>query len=138
MCPLRVKLIAIFFILYSIISGAVKGFVFFDPELYENTKLLIDAAASQGLINVPFSVQITHSLLGVVVIPISCIYMWFGKSWALYLFTFWIASALVLTLLVAGVPYLMVKTPLAVIFLAILYTGKARKYLLVDAKGSNV
>lgn len=117
--------------------GTIKCIVLLDPELYENTKLLVDAAASQGLINVPFSVQIAHSLLGVVVISISCIYMWLGKSWALYLFTFWIASTLVLTLLVAGVPASMVKIPLTVIILAILYTGRARRYLLVDVKESN-
>lgn len=131
MCPLSVKVIAVLSMIYSGLIAIPKALVLLNPEIYEGTKKLVDAGSSQGIFVVPFSVQLFHSLLGVFVVFISGIYMLRGRSWALYLLTAWIAASLALTIVIVGPSsYVLVKLPLAIIVLAILYTGESRAYLL--------
>ena len=131
MCPLSVKIIAVLGMIYSGLTAIPKALVLLNPEIYESTKNLVEAISEQGMFTVPFSVQITHSILGVLVIFISSLYMLKGRSWALYLLTGWIAASLVITLMVAGLSsYVLIKLPLTILILGILYTGKSRAYLL--------
>ena len=136
MCPLSVKIIAVLSLIYSGLTAIPKALVLLNPEIYESTKSLVEAGSSQGIFVVPFSFQLFHSVMGVFVILISGVYMLMGKSWALYLFTAWIAASLALTLLIVGPSiYVLIKLPLAIIVLAVLYTGKSRAYLL-ENRGS--
>lgn len=138
MCPLGVKIIAVLSMAYSALSAIPKALVLLNPEIYEGTKSLVEASSSQGIFAVPFSVQLFHSLMGVFVVFISCVYMLKGKSWALYLFTAWIAASLTLTLIIVGPSnYALIKLPLAIAVLAILYTGKSRTYLVGDSDAMN-
>lgn len=131
MCPLSVKVIAVLSMIYSGLAAIPKAFVLLNPEIYEGTKNFVEASSAQGILTVPFSVQLFHSILGVFVVFISGVYMLKGRSWALYLLTAWFAASLALTLVIMGPSiYVLIKLPLAIIVLAILYTGKSREYLL--------
>lgn len=138
MCPLSVKVIAVLSMIYSGLSAIPKALVLLNPEIYEGTKSFVEAISAQGIFTVPFSVQLFHSILGVFVVFLSGAYMLLGRSWALYLFTTWIVVSLALTLVIVGPSsYVLIKLPLTVIVLAILYTGKSRVYLLDNRSSVN-
>lgn len=138
MCPLSVKIIAVLSMIYSGLSSIPKALVLLNPEIYEGAKNLVEANSAQEIFTLPFSVQLFYSILGVVVVFISSFYMLIGKSWALYLFTAWIAVSLVLTLVITWPSgYVLIKLPLAIIVLTILYTGKSGAYLLGSGGAEN-
>lgn len=128
-CPLRIKIIAILGLIYVAITGLPKLLVVMDAGMYENTRELVSAMAVKGLVNVPFAVQMAHALIGMVVIAVSSIYMMFGQRWALFLWTFWVLTALVMTLLVTGMGVqLAAKSVTAIMLPGILYSNRSRAF----------
>lgn len=127
MCPKRVKFIAVLSIAYAAITSFPKVLLLVNRELYENTKLLVSSVSSKGLLEVPFSLQITHALIGTIVMIISSIYMLHGKRWALNLWSLWVLGVLILTLAVAGFSvHFFSKLTVAVALLAMLHSGKSK------------
>ncbi|MEE8348667.1 MAG: hypothetical protein V3R94_03785 [Acidobacteriota bacterium] len=100
--PWIVTVISWLFMAYALFSLIPKGFVILSPEAYQMTLELNATMAGGGLIDVPFSFQLAHAFIGVPVTLISGIFMLKGRLWALGLLLLWMAGALVLTLLVAG------------------------------------
>lgn len=131
MCPISVKIIAVLSIVYSVLTAVPKALLLLNPEIYEGTKSLVESSSSEGFFYIPFPVQVAHAILGIFVVFASGVYMLKGRSWSLYLLTAWIAGSLALTLMIVGATgYALIKVPVAIVILAILYTGKSRAYLL--------
>jgi hypothetical protein len=125
MCPLRVKLITAISIFIALVSVIPQIIVFLDPVMSETYKGLTNAYSQAGII----SVQLIQSILGFVIILISCIYMLKGRKWALYLYTAWILFTLAMSLVITGsYVYLLYKIPITIFIFSFLYTGQSRRF----------
>ena len=100
--PRAVTIISWFSIVYALFSVIPKVFLLIDPETYGIALELNDSVQDMGLVNVPFSFQVAHALIGVPVLLFSGIFMLKGRLWALVALLLWMVGVIVLTLFVSG------------------------------------
>lgn len=134
-CPKRVAFVAWLSIIYAVLSLIPKLLLLVDSEIYSNTKELVSAIGNNGLIEVPFNLQIAHSIVGSIVLGVSAFFMLKGNKWALYLFVAWVVGVLLLTMLVAGIStHFLAKSGVAVIFFIMLFSRKSLDYFASRSK----
>lgn len=127
--PKRVTYVAWISIVFSLLSAIPKFTLAFDNEVYQQAKRLIERSSQNGLFHVPFEFQIVHALLGSVILIICSLFILRGKRWALYIYTLWIYSVVILTLIVTGPSVqFMSKTVIAVLMCSVLFSPKAMQF----------
>jgi hypothetical protein len=73
--PHTISFISWFFIIWELFSVIPKVFLIINPKAYEHALELNQTLTTKSILNIPFSVQLTHAFVGVVVIVISGILM---------------------------------------------------------------
>ncbi len=132
--PKRITIIAWISIILSLLSATPKFLLAINSEVYQQAKEILEAASKNALFNIPIELQIVHALLGSVVLITSALFMLRGRIWALYLYTFWIYTVVLMTLLVSGPsPQFISKTVFAFILCGLLFSPKSMLFF----KGNN-
>ena len=132
--PKRVTIVAWLSIIFSFISATPKFLLVFNQEVYQQSKEFVEKASENGLLDVPFELQMVHALLGSMILITSSLFILKGKLWAVYLYTFWIYGVVVLTLLITGTsPQFISKAIVACLLCGFLFSPKAMQFF----RGSN-
>lgn len=120
--PWTVTIISWLLIIYALFSAIPKIFLIINPEAYEMALELNQAASNVGFIHVPYSLQLAHALVGVLVLSVSGIFMLKGRLWALIVLFVWMIGVLVLTCLVLGLSISLYAKLIVAIIVTILLT----------------
>jgi hypothetical protein len=127
--PPAVAFVAVFCIVYALLTALPKAWLLVDTEAYRITADLVAARAANGLLPVPFGVQITHAVLGLPVLLAVGMGLLRGHAWAALLLVAWIVGVLLMTLLVVGWgASLMIKLATGILIIAPLATSRARAW----------
>ena len=136
--PLRVTVVAWFFMFWALLTVIPKVFLLINPEAYRMALELNVALQASALLPVPIWFQLLHAFVGVVVILVCGIFMLKGRLWALVVFLIWIVGVLGLTLAVSGLSVaLYMKTAVAAAVAILLLTPKSLAYFSDEHRGDN-
>ncbi len=100
--PPAVAFVALFCIVYALLTALPKAWLLVDAEAYRLTAELVAARSVHGLLPVPFGLQVAHAVLGLPVLLAVGIGLLRGHGWAALLLAAWIVGVLLLTLFVVG------------------------------------
>ena len=127
--PRRITVAGWFFIIYAVLSFIPKVMVFFSPEFYDTAKDLIKSLEGNSILNIPFSVQLAHAMLGSVVMLVSGVYLLNGRNWARVTLVIWMLSVFIITILITGIVFTFyTKSLFAAIIIWLLYSKKSNYY----------
>ena len=126
--PRAVAFVAVFCIVYALLTALPKAWLLVDPEAYRLTADLV-AARSVHVLPVSFGLQVAHAVLGLPVLLAVGIGLLRGHGWAVLLLAAWIAGVLLMTLFVVGWgASILVKLGTGIVMLAPLATSRARTW----------
>lgn len=127
--PRAVAFVAVFCIVYALLTALPKAWLLVDAEAYRLTADLVAARSVHGLLPVSFGLQVAHAVLGLPVLLAVGIGLLRGHGWAVLLLAAWIAGVLLMTLFVVGWgASILVKLGTGIVMLAPLATSRARTW----------
>jgi hypothetical protein len=127
--PRAVAFVAVFCIVYALLTALPKAWLLVDAEGYRLTAELVAARAVDGLVAVPFGLQVAHAVLGLPVLLAVGIGLLRGRGWAVLLLAAWTIGVLLMTPLVVGWgAALLIKLAAGILMLAPLATSRARAW----------
>ena len=127
--PRSIAALAVLLLLYGLFTLLPKILLLSSQELYDNTLAMTEALTAQGLIALPFGLQIAISFIASAVLILTGVFLWRGAGWARWAVVLWMAFSWSLYFLQTGPSALLwIKVPVFCLVTFLLFRPGVRGF----------